>query len=949
MPMVARMLQGLSGIQPERSVNPDEAVARGAALYAGHLLGMGRGRAAAREVPVAQPPAAFEVTNVNSHSLGVEGIETDTLRKRNVVLIPRNTPLPARHTERFATKAEGQRSIVIKVLEGESQQPGDCIAIGRTVVRDLPAGLPKGWPVEVTFEYGANGRLAVEALVPGTQHRARLELVRDGGLSSEGLTRWKQPVSDAGGFTAFAVGGTGRAAERASADRAFAGRDRPGDRLDFPEDERRRRGAGGPAALAWGFARRTRRVPGRRARRPTSLGFKPAAAGPNLPSSSARGTGGESACRGPGNQRGSAPVAAGREDPAGYAAPHSQVVGADDRARDHLAALRHRRLLDDLPRPARHLPLDLRRRRSAERAETRRSRAMTETSVPAVGIDLGTTYSVIARLDERGQPVTLVNAEGDRLTPSVVLVDGNDVVVGKEAMKAMSTEAEHVAECAKRDMGSRAYHRAIGGKQYPPEVIQAWILNKLRSDAMQQMGPFEKAVITVPAYFDEVRRKATQDAGYMAGCEVLDIINEPTAAAVAFGFQQGFLKTSSGTDRPRRVLVYDLGGGTFDVTVMEIRGNEFLALATDGDVALGGYDWDQRLLTLAADAFHREHSIDLRESPAAVGKLWRECEDAKRTLSARPKAPIVAEHRGKVHRLEVTREQFEDVTQDLLDRTRFTCVQALRAAGLDWPDLDRVLLVGGSTRMPMVRAMLEKIAGKPPDASVAADEAVAHGAALQAGLVLTKREGRKERFSIRNVNSHSLGVVGVDPQTKRRRNGTVIPRNTPLPVSAHRQFKTARPDQRSILVQIVEGESPSADECMTIGRCTVADLPPGLPAKSPVEVTFHYRSNGRLKVRVKVPGPENTGGAGNTGGHKAGAPRSGKWRPRSSARTASARSTWTPGESTSREKRRRSTGSGLKPPPPTLRRWGATYAAVCRPSQLRTATTAAPCQWRKPR
>ena len=193
MPMVARMLQGLTGIQPERTVNPDEAVARGAALYAGHLLAARAGSA----------KSTFQVTNVNSHSLGVEGIDTDTLRKKNVVLIPRNMALPARHTERFATKAEGQRSIVIKVLEGESSQPGDCIAIGRTVVRDLPTGLPKGWPVEITFEYGTNGRLAVDALVPGTHHKARLELVREVGLSNEGLSRWKQPVGAAAGFGTF--------------------------------------------------------------------------------------------------------------------------------------------------------------------------------------------------------------------------------------------------------------------------------------------------------------------------------------------------------------------------------------------------------------------------------------------------------------------------------------------------------------------------------------------------------------------------------------------------------------------------------------------------------------------------------------------------------------------------------------------------------------------------
>ena len=237
----------------------------------------------------------------------------------------------------------------------------------------------------------------------------------------------------------------------------------------------------------------------------------------------------------------------------------------------------------------------------------------------------------------------------------------------------------------------------------------------------------------MPAYFDEVRRKATQDAGYMAGFEVMDIINEPTAAAVAFGFQQGFLDHHGSTDRPHHVLVYDLGGGTFDVTVMEIRGSEFLALATDGDVRLGGFDWDQRLVDLVAEHFLREHACDPREEPNAAGKLWLECEDAKRTLSARPKAPVVCEYRGRSSRIEVTRQQFEDATQDLLDRTRFTVVQSLKAAGLDWPDLDRILLVGGSSRMPMVREMLQQLSGKLPDASVAADEAVAHGAALQPG------------------------------------------------------------------------------------------------------------------------------------------------------------------------------------------------------------------------
>ncbi len=483
---------------------------------------------------------------------------------------------------------------------------------------------------------------------------------------------------------------------------------------------------------------------------------------------------------------------------------------------------------------------------------------MTTPATPIVGIDLGTTYSVVSRLDERGQPVTLVNSEGDRVTPSVVLFDGDDVVVGKEALKAMATEADSVAECSKRDMGYRVFHKIFGGRQYPPEVIEAWILNKLRNDTVRQVGPFTKVVVTVPAYFDEVRRKATQDAGYMAGFEVLDIINEPTAAAVAFGFQQGFLNEKGSTDRPRRILVYDLGGGTFDVTVMEIRGTEFVALSTDGDVRLGGYDWDQRLVDLVAESFIREHYADPREDPSTAGKLWRECEDAKRTLSARGKASVACDYKGYSSRVEVTRQQFEEATKDLVERTRFTTVKTLEAAGLQWSDLERLLLVGGSTRMPMVAAMLEEVSGMPPDASVAADEAVAHGAALRAGLVLAQQRGEAPTFAIKNVNSHSLGVVGRDPQTNRRRNGILIPRNTPLPITAKRTFKTSKANQKSILVQIVEGESPSADDCTQIGRCSVRDLPANLPAQSPVAVLFHYEPNGRLKVQVTIPNTDRT-------------------------------------------------------------------------------------------
>ncbi|QDU93373.1 Hsp70 family protein [Lignipirellula cremea] len=479
---------------------------------------------------------------------------------------------------------------------------------------------------------------------------------------------------------------------------------------------------------------------------------------------------------------------------------------------------------------------------------------MPKRQIPAVGIDLGTTYSAVSILDEFGRPTTLLNAEGDKTTPSVMLFEGDDVVIGKEAVKAMSTDMDMIVECPKRDLGRRMFHKAIGGRQYPPEALQAWILNKMRVDAARTIGEFSKVVITVPAYFDEVRRKATMDAGYIAGFDVMDIINEPTSAAVAFGFQQGFMSTDGTQAENKKVLVYDLGGGTFDVTVMELGGRDFVALATDGDVQLGGRDWDQRLVDYVAEEFIRTHGLDPREDANTLGRLWRECEDAKRTLSARAKSHIACDFQGHAVRVEITREMFHEITQDLLDRTAFTTRQTLQAAGLEWSDIDRVLMVGGSTRMPAVADMLQKLSGKAPDCSVSPDEAVAHGAALHAGLLLDRHEGISPAFKIKNVNSHSLGVVATDAQTKRKRNAILIPRNTPLPVTAKRVFKTQKAGQKSILVQIVEGESASPDDCSEIGKCSVKDLPHDLPAKTPIEVRFRYEENGRLTAMVRVEG-----------------------------------------------------------------------------------------------
>ena len=474
----------------------------------------------------------------------------------------------------------------------------------------------------------------------------------------------------------------------------------------------------------------------------------------------------------------------------------------------------------------------------------------------AVGIDLGTTYSAIAWLDSSGRPATISNAEGDLTTPSVVLFETAETVVGKEALKAIGTESEFIAQCAKRELGQRAYHKPLRKRKYPPEVIEAFILNKLRVDAARRIGPFSQAVITVPAYFDEVRRKATQDAGYIAGLEVIDIINEPTAAAIAHGFARGFLDPDGQFNQPQKIMVYDLGGGTFDVTIMEIRGSEFVTLATDGDVQLGGADWDQRLVDFVAEHFIRHQGVDPRDDANVAGRLWRECEDAKRTLSSRTKTAIACEYQGHTQKIEVTREQFEEMTLDLVDRTRFTVRQTLMAAGLEWKAIDRVLLVGGSTRMPMIPRMVKELTGSEPDGSVAVDEAVAHGAAVHAGFVIAKNGGKTPALRIKNVNSHSLGVVAADAKTGRKRNAVLVPRNTPLPVTAKRIFRTHKKSQKTILVQIVEGESASPDECAKVGKCVVRDLPKDLPSQTAIDVRFHYAENGRLLVHVNVAGTD---------------------------------------------------------------------------------------------
>ncbi len=478
---------------------------------------------------------------------------------------------------------------------------------------------------------------------------------------------------------------------------------------------------------------------------------------------------------------------------------------------------------------------------------------MTTSLEPAVGIDLGTTFSVLAHLDADGKPRTIANEEGELITPSAVFFDRDAPIVGREALRAGDLEPQRLARFAKRDVGQRQFGKLICGRVFPPEVIESLVLAKLKQDAGLKLGTFRKAVVTVPAYFNEPRRKATQDAGRLAGLDVIDIINEPTAAAIAYGWEQRFLTANLATGNPQRVLVYDLGGGTFDVTLMEIDGADFRAVAIAGDVYLGGMDWDQRIAEHAADRFRQEHGIELRDQPGPWERLIQAACDAKHALSTRSETLIPVSHAGQQSRLRLTRAEFESLTGDLVERTRMTCRSVLREAGATWGEVTRLLLVGGATRMPMIQRMLAEESGLQPDRSLSPDEAVAHGAAIYAGLLLNHGNEAIRRLSVRNVNSQNLGVLGIDPEVRLTRRKVMIARNTPLPAAVTRKFQTAKHGQRDVMIPVVEGGTDTGEGCTHIGRLLVADLPPDLPVGTPVQVVFRYGQDGRLTVQASLP------------------------------------------------------------------------------------------------
>jgi molecular chaperone DnaK len=476
-----------------------------------------------------------------------------------------------------------------------------------------------------------------------------------------------------------------------------------------------------------------------------------------------------------------------------------------------------------------------------------------------VGIDLGTTYCAVAQLDERGKPVTIPNRDGEVLTPSAIYFAGeNQVVVGKAALDVSLEQPENVATLVKRQMGRADYGRPVAGRNFRPESLAAVILRKLVQDAQHQIGPISKAVITVPAYFDDARRKATMDAGRIAGLEILDIIDEPSAAALAYTVQQSALaKLAPGelpNDAPRLVLVYDLGGGTFDVTLVKLGRKHFQVLGIEGEIFLGGRDWDERLAKYVAELFQKEYGTDPLSDSQSAALLFASAERAKCTLSKVPAATMTCSHAGRMMKTSVTRELFEGLSRDLLLRTRMTTRTLLSRANRTWGEIDKVLLVGGSTHMPMIAAMLRELTSQEPERNLAVSEIVARGAAAHAGILqarqrpedLTREQAQYAEIVEVNVSAHSLGVE--IRQGRERLNNKLILKNTQLPAQVNRVYRTVQDGQTRVRVRILQGEANQAEACIPVGDCWIVDLPPKLPKGTPIEVRCAMASNGRIQV-----------------------------------------------------------------------------------------------------
>jgi len=456
----------------------------------------------------------------------------------------------------------------------------------------------------------------------------------------------------------------------------------------------------------------------------------------------------------------------------------------------------------------------------------------------AVGIDLGTTNSVVAVL-EGGEPTVIANAEGNRTTPSIVAFKSEEVLVGELAKRQAITNPDNTVRSIKRQIGS-GWKEKFENKEYTPQEVSARILQKLKRDAESYIGEdVTDAVITVPAYFNDAERQATKEAGQIAGLNVLRIINEPTAAALAYGLEN---------NEDQKILVYDLGGGTFDVSVLEISEGVFEVKSTSGDSKLGGDDWDERVMDWLVEKFKSSTGIDISKDKMAMQRIKEGAEKAKIELSSTTETEInlpfiTANDSGPQHLLEkLSRSEFEKITSDLVDRTKDPVNKAVEDAGLSFSDIQHIILVGGSTRIPSVQALVKSITGKDPSKGVNPDEVVASGAAIQAGVL----KGDVKDVLLLDVTPLTLGV-----ETKGGIMTKMIERNTTIPTKRSETFSTADDGQTQVEIHVLQGEREMASGNKSLGKFNLTDIPSAKAGTPQIEVTFDIDANGIVNVNAK--------------------------------------------------------------------------------------------------
>lgn len=476
----------------------------------------------------------------------------------------------------------------------------------------------------------------------------------------------------------------------------------------------------------------------------------------------------------------------------------------------------------------------------------------------AVGIDLGTTYSCIAWLNEHGHPITIPNQEGELSTPSVVFFDNDKPIVGTEALRNAIARPQLVVQNVKRFMGHSAKSWEINGKRFTPVQISSLILRKLLAAAKTQVGKITEAVITVPAQFSEAQRHATIKAGHAAGLEKVEIINEPVAAALCHVLgNEGLAFTELAIDQ--QLLVYDLGGGTLDLALVNYATNEVRVVASDGDLELGGLDWTQVIVDMAAELFMKDYKVDPRKDPESHQYLALEAEQAKRSLSVRPRAAVTVQHDGNRKTYQIGLEDFQECSDALVARSEAITRRILADNGFGWAHVDVVLTTGGSSRMPMIRESLKKLSGRTLNSSLSPDQSIAHGAAYYSGMLLSNQLNTRTIFNSeassrlksvkqQSVNARGLGILVRDAASEKRVPHYLIPPNTALPAAKTHVFGTVVDRQTRVHVRIVEsGAGPSKPHTI-LGDCLISDLPSDLPEGTEVEVTISYDKEAKVHV-----------------------------------------------------------------------------------------------------